>query len=198
MPKICPKCGQPNKDSSISCLNCAYPLTKTNRDFRATVHAPKKAVKSLSMEPCKLKICPKCGNGNKPEQLYCTECSASLDESTLKEIKVDIEAEIRKDEKKEKLERRIIVISGGILVIALTLAAFLFGGDPGLFLPGIVIILLSILDLLYPEEMFKLSHLFSIKEVELSDFYYIANKIGAILMIVLMAGSLVLTLIFNP
>ena len=185
---ICPKCGDTNEELSVFCKSCSFALSKTRRDFKATVRAPiNKSLRRLSTKPQKLKICPQCHGANDLNQRYCSECSSPLPESCIQELVIDIEAECRKESEKENKKRVIIGLGGTIWLLGVTITAMIFGGSLDIILLGDFVIIFSVLNLLFPEELFRLSHLFSIKEVELTDIYYVLNTIGSVLTIVIMS-----------
>lgn len=195
MPKVCPKCGDANQELSVFCKSCGFTLAKTRLDFKATVKAPERKPFELSVKPQKLKICPQCNTANKVQEHYCIQCSSILPEYCIKEMVVDIEAECRKDMEKEAKKRRIIGAVMTIWILGITLASIILGGDLKVILMGNFVIILSVLSLLFPEEFFKLSNIFTIKEVELTDLYYLLNTVGCVLTIVIISVLMVISLL---
>ncbi len=192
MPQICPKCGDANQDLSVFCKSCGYSLAKTNHDYKVVVEAPARKSKGCFTQPKKYKICPQCNTANKLNQSRCSECLSDLPEWCVKEI--DLEAEYQKKAEKEARKRSAIGIAGAIWVLFMTILSIILGGGLGVILLGDFVIIMCVLNLLYPEEMFRFSHMFSIREVELTDTYFIFNRIGSVLALVLISVSMLLYL----
>ncbi len=152
-----------------------------------------------------MKICPFCQSQNPDSAVLCTECMNSIGgikpepENHSDEI---LNALLRKEERKEK--RQIIIERIALIIyFAVSILAYLFVIiNKGAFYPLIFVTLLF--GLMYylcvfkPRFLFMLEHIScidNIDDVEISDWYFISNKIGGFCCLLIGIGLAIYTCI---
>ena len=151
-----------------------------------------------------MKYCHRCGTKNESDLLFCQGCGMPLQknarEASMKMAQDETSAQERKEICRQKTGYWLLggmyalhFILGIILIVTGKAREMDVGGLPVvllmLFFPG-----LGYLSVYKPEILFKLQHLFSIRDLdqaEPSDWYIISNKIGGIVLWALGIGLLI-------
>ena len=151
-----------------------------------------------------MKYCHRCGTQNEKGQLFCQGCGKPLQknarEKSMKMAQAETELQKKREIRREKMGPFLL---GGMYALYLIFGFILIvmgkaqEMDVGV-LPVLLVMLLfpgfGYLGIYKPEILFKIQHLFSIRDVdqaEPSDWYIISNQIGGILLWVLGLGLLI-------
>ena len=153
-----------------------------------------------------MKYCHRCGTQNENTQLFCQGCGKPLQKNAREKSMKMAQAETELQEKREiRREKRGYFLLGGMYALHLILGFILIitgkarEMDVGA-LPVLLIMLLfpgfGYLSVYKPEILFKIQHLFSIRDLdqaEPSDWYIFSSKIGGIVIWILGIGLLTVT-----
>jgi hypothetical protein len=105
------------------------------------------------------------------------------------------ERAMREEAKRLRKERRIAVMKivgaacAGALMLVLTVLGFVLRGGEFflIFLSGILCVGAGFIGLFYPDNMFRLQHMFDIEnlhDVQPSEFYYFSNALSSVVAII--------------
>ena len=137
-----------------------------------------------------MKICPKCGADNPNTATFCSECLFPFID-TKPTIETDSEIFFRQEEKRQRHRKTLALLVIPIYYIVYISFSIKYIMDGSWFcalLFPLIFPILYYLMMFKADCLFKLEHILDIDNIDnvnISDWYYMGNKIGAALLIIM-------------